>query len=165
MPFRDYDDFTNASLRLPIKGKTYTIPSPNAATGLLCQRLLAMGASAALGVEADDDTVDAILSDDDEKDLYTRLLGPAWDEMIADEIPWMIMQHAGTTAMVWVVQGWAAAEEYWNRQGGPDPKDQAKQPEDHKPKAGVQSARQGSTAVTTRNQKSKKSAKTDGPNS
>src|SRR6478752_5332110 len=164
MSFKSYDDFANASLRLPIKGKMYVIPSPDAATGLFCQRLMAVGTSAALGQEPEGDTVDAILSDDDERDLYRRLLGPAWDEMIADDVPWMVMQHAGTTAMVWVTNGWNAAEEYWNRQG-PDPKAEAKQPQDHKPKAEDRSAPTGSTDATTRNQPKKTSRATRGQSS
>lgn len=147
MPFADFDDFTDASLKLPVAGKTYVTPSPDAKTGLLCQRLVAGTTTLALGGEMSDAETQQILSDNDERELYERILGPAWDEMLADGVPWHVLQLAGTTALIWIVNGEAAAEECWNLRGH-TPKAEPKPPADRK--ASAKSARQGSPGSTGR---------------
>jgi hypothetical protein len=128
MPFQDLDEFFDPSLHLPIRGKVYEVPSPDAETGLFCQRLMASAAKAVIGEEVSDSEVERIkLGDKEELDLYERLLGPAWGEMFTDKLPWAYIQHAGTTCLVWVTQGQAQAEEFWAANA---PK--AKEPQDYK---------------------------------
>ncbi|SDJ53994.1 DUF7426 family protein [Nonomuraea jiangxiensis] len=38
--FKDHDEFFDATLKLPVGGKTYVIPPSSAEVGLLCQRLM-----------------------------------------------------------------------------------------------------------------------------
>lgn len=149
--FKDLNDFLDDTLVLPIKGKKYTVQAPDGETGLLCQRLLALGAQAAKG-EAE---VKSTLDDDDEEDLYQRVLGPVWDEMMADKVSWPRIKRASTTVMFWCTLGLAAAEAYWNSE--PDgPKAPPKQPTDRKP--GAKSARPASTDTRRQRTAAKKTA-------
>lgn len=120
--FRDLDEFFDPSLRLPIGGKTYTVPPPDAEVGLLCQRLMHAGLAAQAGQEVDQDGLnrlaDAVLSDEQEKDLYKRLLGPVWEELFADRVSWPVIQHVGETALLWVAAGVDAAARHWEAGAG-----------------------------------------------
>lgn len=137
--FRDLDDFLTDTIDLPIRGKTYTVSAPDGETGLLCQRLLALGAQSAKGETDEKSTLD----DGDERDLYQRVLGPVWDEMMADKVSWPWIKRASTTVMFWCTLGLAAAETYWNSE--PDGPKVPKQPQDHKP--GAKSALPASTGT------------------
>lgn len=142
MSFKDLDDFFDSSLRLPIRGKTYVVPSPDAKTGLWVQEALTVAAQAKAGQDVDPNTLAALeLDDDEEKDLFKRILGTAHAEMVADNLPWEWIKHAGTTALIWAAGNTEAAERFWN--SGGDPKAQRGiQPQDHKRSA--KSARRGS---------------------
>ncbi|HET6915576.1 MAG TPA: hypothetical protein VFH56_05745 [Acidimicrobiales bacterium] len=144
---RDLDEFFNPTLRLPIHGKVYVVASPDAKTGLRVQRLMSVGAYAAAGGEVTDDDLDSLeFDDDEERDLYLRILGPAYDEMVADGLPWEIVQHAGQTALTWVAFGRDAADRIWESVGEP----QRPEPQDRKaPAAKKKSARQGSRGGST----------------
>lgn len=141
MAFADLDEFFDDALRLPIGGKEYVIPSPDAATGLHVQRLFA----AAEGAGAD--TAD--LDDEAEADLYRRVLGGVYDEMVANGLPWSRLRMAGLTALVWVAGGVESAEAFWAAGGRPE----APGPNRASRRAGSGSAprtrRPGSTAGTT----------------
>lgn len=114
MPFADLQEFFDPTLRLPIGGKEYVVPSPDAKTGVWCQRLLTTGVFAASGAEVTDSDLAAIqLDDDQERNLYQRVLGAAFEEMVADGVPWEMVRHAGATAFMWVASGREAAEECW----------------------------------------------------
>lgn len=106
MSFRDLEEFLDPTLKLPIRGKTYTVQSPDAKTGLWVQ---------ALFIES------KILDDDDERAAFQRVLGDTFDEMSADGVPWEYVKHAATTAMLWIVHGKDAADRFWNG-GGDTPK-------------------------------------------
>lgn len=141
MSFRDLDEFFDSSLRLPVRGKTYVIESPDARTGLWCQRIVALSAKAKAGSLDDDDAAALQLDDDEERDLFERLLGPAFEEMVADNLPWEHVKHCGLTALIWAAGNVEAAEEFWA--SGGDPK---AQPQDRKKsaKSGRQGSRSGS---------------------
>jgi hypothetical protein len=129
MAFKRLQDFFDAEIELPIGDKTYVIKSPDAETGLMCQNLMAGAATIMTGGElTDKDAEKLTLDDDDEQDLYKRIMGEAWDEMFTDKVPWTLIKHAGTTSLVWITQGREEAEEFWS--AGPAPKE--KQPTDHK---------------------------------
>lgn len=104
--FQDLGEFFDDTLTLPIGGVDYVIPSPSAELGLAVEALVMRG-----GRITDADLV--LLSDDEERDLYGRLLGSAWDAMLADKVAWSRMQHAGKTTMIWVAMGQEAAERAW----------------------------------------------------
>ncbi|MEV4472805.1 hypothetical protein [Nonomuraea sp. NPDC049504] len=119
--FQDLDDFFDDSLRLPVGGKTYVIPAPDAEVGLLCQRLMHASLAAQSGEQVDDpklnELAEVVLNDDEERDLYQRVLGPVWDELVRDGVSWPKVQHVGATAMVWVAAGEDAAAKIWARGG------------------------------------------------
>lgn len=121
--FRDLDEFFDPSLRLPIKGKEYAVPPPDAEVGLLVQRLMNAGLAAESGQEVDqealNDLAESVLTNDsDEKDLYKRLLGPVWDELFADKLDWPVIQHVGQTVLLWVAAGVDAAAKHWEAGSG-----------------------------------------------
>ncbi|MFB7461717.1 hypothetical protein [Streptomyces sp. NPDC056188] len=117
MAFEDVSELLDETLRLPVRGRVYTVPAPSAAAGVRTQRLIAIVAQAAEGGDVD---VDAeLLADADEHDLYSEILGAAYDEMLADGVSWPVLKHASVTAMVWIAQNKDAAERYWNSGGDP----------------------------------------------
>ncbi|GAA5046581.1 hypothetical protein HNP84_009751 [Thermocatellispora tengchongensis] len=115
--FQDLDDFFDDSLPLPVGGKWYRIPAPDAEVGLLCQRLMHASLAAEQGEAVDDPKLTAlaevVLTDDEERDLYQRVLGPVFDELRADGVSWPKIQHVGATALVWVAAGKDAAAKMW----------------------------------------------------
>lgn len=142
MSFRDLDEFFDSSLRLPVRGKTYVIPSPDAKTGLWCQRIIALAGKGKDGL-TDDDAASLRLDDDEERDLFQRLLGDAFEEMVADGLPWEHVKHCGMTALMWAAGNSEQAEAYWN--AGGDPK---AAPRDRKrsAKSGRPASRSGSSS-------------------
>lgn len=120
MPFHPIDE--DPVLRLPVHGKTYVVPSPDARTGLWATSMMQAGAAVFAGVTPDEDAR-LQLDDDEERDVYRRILGPVYDELLADKVPWSTFKRVGTTALVWVTLGEEAAERAWNRGRGDLPKD------------------------------------------
>lgn len=117
MSFTDLDEFFDPTLKLPIGGKTYVVPSPDAKTGLWAQGMMTAAVQIRAG-ETPDGLEALVLDDDEERDLYERLLGDAYAEMVADGVKWHKIKHAGTTALWWVVYGKDVAERFWNAGGG-----------------------------------------------
>jgi hypothetical protein len=115
MAFEALGDLLDESLRLPIDGRTYTIPAPSAQTGLRVQAIVQVAATAAGGGEVDEQA----LGDAAEMDLYRDLLGPAYDDMLADNVSWPALKHAARTVIVWIVQDVEAAERVWASGGDP----------------------------------------------
>ncbi len=115
--FQDLDEFFDDSLPLPVGGKWYRISAPDAEVGLLCQRLMHAGLAAEQGEQVDDPKLNelaaVVLNDDEERDLYQRVLGPVFDELRADGVSWPKIQHVGATALVWVAAGKEAAAKIW----------------------------------------------------
>jgi len=115
LEFLDLDELLDDTLPLPIGGKVYRIKSCDAPTGLLCQRLLAAGLTAAAGLSPDKAPT---LDDGDERDLYQRLLGDAYGEMIDDGVSWQRLSYAGRTCLFWAGGGRELAVSYWSSGGG-----------------------------------------------
>jgi len=121
MAFKDLDEFFDDTLALPVGNKLYRVPSPPAEIGLWCQRVL--GAGIAISGGHDPDTVPAMpqdFNDEEERDLYERLLGPVWQELHDDQVSWEKIKMIGMTAFVWVGGSRDMAEKFWN--SGADPK-------------------------------------------
>lgn len=112
--FQDLGEFFDETLTLPIKGTEYVVPSPSAELGLAVESIVMRGG------QLTDDEIE-LLTDDEERDLYARLLGPAHAEMIENGVPWSMIQHAGKTAMIWIAMGQEAAERAWLGKGLTDP--------------------------------------------
>ncbi|WP_188197216.1 DUF7426 family protein [Nonomuraea sp. SYSU D8015] len=121
--FRDLDEFFDPNLRLPIKGKTYVIPPPDAEVGLLVQRLMHAGIAVEAGQDVDttnlNELAETVLTNESkDSDLYQRLLGPVWDELFADRLDWPVIQHVGETVLLWVAAGIDAARRHWEAGAG-----------------------------------------------
>lgn len=147
MSFKDLDDFFDPTLRLPIRGKVYVVKSPDAKLGVKVQRLVALGFAAAGGADMSAADLDSLnLDDEQERDLYPRLLGDAYTEMVDDDLPWEWVKHAGSTALMWVGAGIEAAEEFWESAPG-EPR--RPEPQDHKAPAKKATTRKTSSTRTT----------------
>lgn len=163
MSFRDFDEFIDSRLRLPIRGKTYVIESPDAKTGMWIQEAVTLAARVKAGdAVGAGDLASLELDDDQEKDLYKRVLGPVHAQMVDDGVPWEALKRAGITALIWVAGDTETAEQYWN--SGGDPKAAAKAPQDHKRKGSGKSGRRVSRASSP-SQQSVEDAATPGPTS
>jgi hypothetical protein len=127
MSFRELDEFFDDTLKLPIGGKTYVIQSPDSKTGLWVQSMMAVAVAASSGRDVDPSDLEGLrLDDDEEKDLYRRLLGDTYQEMLDDGVRWHKLKHAGETTLFWVLRGKEFAERIWN--GAGDPKAPASTP-------------------------------------
>jgi hypothetical protein len=159
MAFRDLSEVLDAGLSLPYKGKTYTVPPVDAETGLRLQRLAEIAAQVAKAAENGAPLDEVALDDDAEVDLYRDALGTAYEEMLADRVPWPMLKVAGVTAWLDTAVSREAAEAYWNAAGAPDPEALAGNRATRR--AGVRSTRQpGSASGTTRTRKATTKATT-----
>lgn len=120
MAFRDLSEVLDGGLSLPYKGKSYTVPPVDAETGLRLQRLAEVAAQAAKAAETGEPLDTVALDDDAEVDLYRDALGTAYDEMLADRVPWPMLKLAGVTAWLDAAVSREAAEAYWNAAGDPE---------------------------------------------
>jgi hypothetical protein len=90
-PDAKHDDGTYA--------KKYKVPSPSAKVGLWLTALADIGVKANSGGEVSPADLAAIkLDDDEERTLYQRVLGGAYDEMLADGVKWTVLQRIGQDA-------------------------------------------------------------------
>jgi len=147
------DEFFDDTLTLPVGGKEYTIPAPDAETGLLCQRLMQAGVAAAAGQQTDLSDL-AELDDDQETDLYKRCLGPVYDQLIADKVTWPRIKHCGVTAFLWIAADLETAMKFWDSGGAPE----ALAPNRAASEAAASTTRsRGSTSGTSRSRQAQKS--------
>lgn len=118
MAFKDLREFLDGRhLDLPIDGTVYRVCDVDAATGLWVQKVMDLGIAAAQGREVDG----VVLDDDEERDVYRRVLGDTYDQMTADGVGWADLKHAAVTAMIWIAFDEAAAEKYWESGSGEVP--------------------------------------------
>lgn len=99
---RDFRDIW-VPLVLPINGKQYTVPPVSADTGLL----LAL-------VGAEDSEASADAERELNGDWHRRMLGTAYDEMIADQVPWPALDRAASAALADHQHGRLAAIAVWD---------------------------------------------------
>ncbi|GAB2918716.1 hypothetical protein ACFMQL_20565 [Nonomuraea fastidiosa] len=158
MPFKDLDEFFDPTLKLPVGGKTYVIPPPSAEVGLLCQRLMHASLTAQSGQQVDEEGLnqlaELVFDDEQEKDLYRTILGPVWDELLADGVVWPKIQHIGQTALVWVAAGMEAAAQHWEA----GPVGEAAAPTRTAAAAAKSTRARGSASGTTRTTASRRQA-------
>lgn len=126
MAFRDLSEFFDPSCRLPWRGKTYVIPPVSAEVGLRCEALLNLAAKAARGAQDDGEEIDLsdhdrqVLSDAEERDLYSDVLGPVLEELKADGASWPEIKHIAMTAMAYFTLGEEAAVQAWEGPKAPN---------------------------------------------
>ncbi|HEY2642314.1 MAG TPA: hypothetical protein VGI56_01055, partial [Galbitalea sp.] len=101
---KDYKEFDHDLLKLPINGKVYTIPQ--------------LGAADAARIQLEQDDPDSLKLTAAE--LRACVLGSAYDEMLADNVPAPAIGRALLTAMADGLRGRQFAELMWET--GADPK-------------------------------------------
>ena len=112
MPFEDLAAYVRPGITLPWAGRDYYVPPPNARDGLWLQALMDGTTSAVLTRKLGAANA-AVLNDEQERTIYQLALGPAFDEMEANGVPWPIIKHAGITAWIAWTRGEDAAEKHW----------------------------------------------------
>lgn len=107
------------AVQVPVKtgkfpdGKMYTIPSPNFKDGLLLSAMANLATRAHLGGDISEADLAALdVSDDqaEELDLYKKVLGTAYDELVADEVSWVRLERLGRYMFVYFAMSEEAAE-------------------------------------------------------
>lgn len=95
-----------SSLTLPVNGKDYTIPSPPARIGLALQASYAITQARRNGQDPPPYAVErAARYDDMTTAMDEDCLGPAWEQMIDDDVPLDDLRRAATAAYTWIVTG------------------------------------------------------------
>jgi hypothetical protein len=120
MGFQDLDTLFDDTLPLPIGGKVYVVPAPDAELGLWCQRMVSAGLMIQAGETPPENMPKLTLNDEDEEALYRRMLGDTYNELINDAVSWPRIQLIGQTALLWIGSGRPLAEEFWNSGGDPE---------------------------------------------
>lgn len=117
--------FTTAdTLTLPINDKTYVVEAVDADMGLLLTELSEAGAAAESGHKLSDAEIERLSDLTKQVNMrgesgLRRVLGPAYDEMRADGVPWNTIQLAAGTVVTWTVTDKRQAEVFWNSGGKP----------------------------------------------
>ena len=95
-----------SSLVLHVAGKDYSIPSPPARVGLALQASYAITQAKRQGQPPPPYAVErAARYDDMTTAMDEDCLGPAWEQMIADDVPLDDLRRASAAAYTWVVTG------------------------------------------------------------
>jgi hypothetical protein len=165
--FAPLESFLDDSLTLPIQGKEYVIKSPDSEVGLWVIKMREIVRATARGVQLDDADVEFMNSYselNDEAALQHRILGDAFDQMLADKVPWEYVKVATGTAMAWIAEDRAAAERFWAN-AAPKAPAGLKAPQDRRPAKKAASPRQRSSAKRTASPTRKASAATPGTTS
>ena len=116
---KELEDFFNPALLLPIKGKEYTVKAVDAQTGLRLQNLLGVGLKAEAGGDISPQDIE-LVSDDEETDFFTTILGDTYQELVTDGISYKGLQFISSVVFIWTTQSFELAQEMW-RTGGKAP--------------------------------------------
>jgi len=108
VPLKAYEDVVNEPLAFPIGGKIYTPPPLSAQAGIYIVKALAG---------------DPDVANEPSRNLWQTLLGPAYDEMIADDVPMDALSRAGFAMLGDFQNNREAAVRVW--ESGIDPEARA----------------------------------------
>lgn len=106
MALKAYEEFAEAPLAFPIGGKVYAVPAVSYLTGIRLTRIFT--------------GEDKSLEGKPPEDGWRLVLGSAWDEMAADDVPMDAMSRAGLAAIADFQFGRAAAELVWESNVSPE---------------------------------------------
>ncbi len=117
MGFTDLSEFLDdADLTITLGARAYTVPSPDAETGLRLTGMANIAVRVKSGAVVTAEELASIrVDDDDERQFVAVVLGPALDAMIADRIPWTVISRAAQYAFVYFSLGRQAAEQALER--------------------------------------------------
>lgn len=103
--FEDYDAFNAGPLEFPYRGKTYVVPLPDFDTGATLTR-----------ITSGEDTE---FRSKPVQEIWKLLLGPVWDELVADKVPFTFIARCGLTALTDFQYGRDLAKAAWKAGGDP----------------------------------------------
>ena len=109
---QELDDFLSPVLLVPARGKDYRINAVDAATGLRLQKMMATGIKVQAGRDLTEKDLE-LVSDEEEEDFFRTVLGPTYDELIADKIPYQGLKQIASLVMIWTTQSFDAAQQYF----------------------------------------------------
>lgn len=152
--FQDLAELLDPFLPLPIRGKTYRVPSPDVTTGLRAQATVAIAVKVRAGQQVDAADVASLQLDDDQELEFTQsMLGPVFEEMRDDELPWEYVRHAAKTVFMWLISDRDEAAKVWASLGN-DPRPV---PKDHK--APAKKTRSSTKKGTSKSSSAKKTSR------
>ncbi len=103
-------------------GRSYRIPSPDAATGIRLTAMVNLGVGLASGGKMDPKDAEKLkLDDDQEKDFLEEVLGSTYAELVADGVSWVRIQRLGRYALLYFTLGPEAAASEAKRTSGEAP--------------------------------------------
>lgn len=109
MAYKDLDTFFDPDLHLPIRGKKYTVPAPGGDdSAYLRKKVMDDGLPP---IEQVRDALHILGADEDPE--TGRWAGGVYSEMVADNIPWPMIFHAGRTAILHYGFSPDIAESHW----------------------------------------------------
>lgn len=108
MAYKDLDTFFDPDLHLPIRGKKYTVPAPGAHEAARLRKQVV-----AEGVPPVEQVHEALKILGAEQDGAGYWAGGVYSEMVADNIPWPMIFHAGRTAILHYGFTPDMAESHW----------------------------------------------------
>lgn len=108
---------------------TYTVSSPRADIGAYLVELTGIMTRIDTYSSRDEpipdklqESLEALKAPDDyAADQIKAVLGPVYDQMLADNMPFEVVRTAAATIMVWVNTDMETAREFWDRGGRPVP--------------------------------------------
>lgn len=101
-------------------GRSYRIPSPDAATGIRLTAMVNLGVGLASGAKMDPRDAEKLkLDDDQEKEFLEEVLGSAYIQLVADGVSWVRIQRLGRYCLLYFTLGPEAAAS--EAQGGAKP--------------------------------------------
>lgn len=110
--------FGEVGLALPYGRKVYVVEPVDAELGPQVQALVDVMIKVEMGSPDAVSGEDAeLLSDLGEQEMYPRLLGDAYAEMVADNVPWAVIKRAAVATMFDACLSREAAEAAWNGEG------------------------------------------------
>lgn len=146
--FADLHEVFDSSLRLPIGGEEWRIPSPNARDGLFIKAFMETALDAAAGKDVTDRWRD--LDDDEERDLYRMALSGDVFEKMLDVLDWQQIRYCAMTAMFWIAVSEDAAQRFWASGGRPEaPAPNRAQRRSRSTGAAPATRKRGSTSTTS----------------
>lgn len=124
--FGALDELFDPGLTFTLRGMQYRIDPPTAEVGLWCERI-AQIAGGVKGAKTDAEMQAAVARieklpqlDDDDLSLPQRVLGRAYDELVANEVDHAWVKLISMAAFIWIVGDEDAARRYLQSGGRPE---------------------------------------------
>jgi len=108
------------SIRIPVPipsrehpdGKLYTVPSPDAETGVRLTALADIARKQRQGVQVSARDVARLhLNDEEEREFAQQVMGSCYDEMMADGVAWVTIQKVMNYAYIYFAMGKDVADQ------------------------------------------------------